>query len=188
MEIRSPSRKVDCLHCGESFKSNLKRGKYQACCSPECASENAKTGAWVECVVCGTDHWKEKLRIERNKNNYCSLECRNVGKIEHLCGESWHGGVVIHSAGYVMDAVSRHKTKNKGHKTRLKYVGRHRLVVESFIGRKLSSNEAVLHVNQDKNDLRLDNLHIISMSGMWRMIGAGDWPVRSNLNEYRQSN
>ncbi len=45
-----------------------------------------------------------------------------------------------------------------------KYRAEHRIVIEAHIGRSLSKDEAVHHINQDRSDNRLENLEVLSRS------------------------
>jgi len=64
---------------------------------------------------------------------------------------NWKGGKWINSQGYVMVLDSKKK-----------YVPEHRLVVEKYIKRRLSSKEVVHHINEIKTDNRIENLMIFS--------------------------
>lgn len=58
---------------------------------------------------------------------------------------------------------------------RKKVVDEHRMIMEGFIGRKLSFNEVVHHKNGNKKDNRIENLEVLSRSEHIRMhIENGD--------------
>jgi len=82
--------------------------------------------------------WKSAVKIRYGK------------KLELHHG--WKGGKTINRAGYIEVKVDT----DKKHKYRLE----HRIVVEKFIGRKLTDKEIVHHINLNKKDNRIENLMI----------------------------
>lgn len=46
-----------------------------------------------------------------------------------------------------------------------KYIAEHRLIIENYIGRKLTSKEVVHHINGDKRDNRIKNLEVFPSKG-----------------------
>lgn len=69
----------------------------------------------------------------------------------------WKGGVAKGSYGYIWIKNYIHPNRNSGN-----YVPEHRLVMEKYLGRILSKNEKVHHLNSIKSDNRIENLVIIS--------------------------
>lgn len=65
---------------------------------------------------------------------------------------NWKGGKKIHRS-YICIHMPKH-TNADSHG----YVKEHRLVVEKFIGRYLSKEEVVHHINEIKDDNRIENL------------------------------
>jgi hypothetical protein len=82
-----------------------------------------------------------------------------------------------------MLATVRVPCRSRDHKTRLRYVAEHRLVVEELIGRRLASDEMVFHINRDMKDNRPENLYVFSAGQMWQAIGRRDFPTKSNIPE-----
>ena len=71
----------------------------------------------------------------------------------------WRGGVAKTSLGYVQIKDKSHPyADNKG------YVMQHRVVMEDHLGRLLSPEEVVHHVNRDRSDNRLENLAVMTNS------------------------
>jgi hypothetical protein len=104
---------------------------------------------------------KEKIRLA-NSGEKCwcfgkkqSEETRKKLS-EAVKGENnsqWKGGRIKNSGGYILIKNLKHPFASlRG------YVSDHRLVMEEFIGRYLTPEEVVHHVNGIKDDNRLENL------------------------------
>lgn len=70
----------------------------------------------------------------------------------------WGGGK-IKAFGYILLWKPNHPNKSKRG-----YVMEHRLVMEEHLGRYLTSKEVVHHINQIKNDNRIENLQLMTRS------------------------
>ena len=72
----------------------------------------------------------------------------------------WKNGVSTNGAGYVRILMPNHpRTSKKG------YVSQHRLVMEKHIGRYLTEDEVVHHINNINNDNRIENLMLFKNQG-----------------------
>lgn len=67
----------------------------------------------------------------------------------------WSGGRKMHSGGYVLVYAPDHPRRDRNG-----FVLEHRLVMERAIGRYLSEDELVHHINGDKTDNRIENLEL----------------------------
>jgi len=105
--------------------------------------------ALFACPACGKEIVKK--REDGLKQLVCSRECRRLpeGVHEH----SWRGGVVKHTDGYIYVRINR------------KYILQHRAVMSEYLGRPLTPEEVVHHINGKKDDNRLVNLMLFKNTG-----------------------
>lgn len=114
---------------------------------------------FTPCLHCGIPRWVRKGVID----NPC-VRCAAIGKHREELSGRWKGGTK-RSRGYVYvpiyagDLLFVMATKN-GRKRGL--VAEHRLVVARHLGRLLSSDEVIHHINGVKDDNRIDNLQLLS--------------------------
>ena len=91
------------------------------------------------------------------KRIYCSTHCWEQIK-KGKTHPSWNGGK-CKIDGYIYIYNPRHPFTTKG-----RYVCEHRLIMEKSIGRFLTKNEVVHHINRIRDDNRIENLIIMTDS------------------------
>jgi hypothetical protein len=86
---------------------------------------------------------------------------REVGlKIRGENNPNWRGGRVINSEGYIFIRSEGHsRARRKG-----QYVPEHVVVMERHLGRFLTNDEVVHHINGIKTDNRIENLELMTWS------------------------
>lgn len=111
------------------------------------------------CEKCGK---KVEIKAYRDKTfRFCSLSChaktvftsetqKKIKRRKGAANNNWKGGYRKHSNGYRWKLV-------KG-----KYILEHRYIMEQFLGRKLTFNENVHHINGNKLDNKIENLEVLS--------------------------
>lgn len=148
---------VPCKRCGTEFWRIVSNTDAQYC-SRKCHAESMRQPATVKaCRVCGSTM---TLKPSQSGRQFCSRSCMGLGAIVRPL-ERQHNGKPARKdkAGYVLLWEPTHPNKSmKG------WQYEHRLVVERAIGRYLSSDEQVDHINQVKDDNRSENLQVLSAS------------------------
>lgn len=147
-----------CRHCNSLFFAKSKQKQY---CSDKCKwthnnnTRTLKPNQFFKCVVCekSVERYIEPSKIKQGKValKYCSRKCKGAD----LSGENhpmWNGGEVMLN-GYVCVRIPDHPhAKSNG------YILKHRFVMEQQLGRYLTSQEVVHHINGDTQDNRPENL------------------------------
>jgi hypothetical protein len=149
---------MKCIQCeGQIVGKGISKGKF---CCQKCkwtwTNRNRKLNpnTRYKCEICGKDVslYLSPSRIGIvYKLRFCSRQCKGVG----LSGENhpmWDGGK-HKSHGYIMVYAKDHPFAQGNNK-----VPEHRLVMESHIGRHLTTEEVVHHENEDPADNRIENL------------------------------
>ena len=161
-----------CKHCGGPFsykpayltEYRKKFGKGPMYCSVPCSAEGRKADADARhtfvCLECkGTfPAGRRESGLIRVGQSLCSTECRSLYRRKHY--------QVRHA-----DAVPTRRVVRNGY-IRIIVPGRdgapsidtfeHRFVMEQHLGRKLTADETVHHVDGDRANNALDNLELFS--------------------------
>ena len=107
-------------------------------------------GKWFKCSSCGLDFYINHRNVSQRKTTLCK-ECVKpyVAKIITLRNKERATGITYHDKGYqyVWDPTSPHK-----------YKFAHRKIMEEYIGRKLTTEEVIHHIDGDKLNNKLENL------------------------------
>lgn len=157
---RKPRRgdTIPCSVCGKPFyrqPAYIAQGR--KLCSAACNRVyQTKTPVVKACARCGAEM---TLKPSQASRQYCSKACDTTAKIVRPTGRTHNGRpVLLNSQGYYTvyepDHPFAHKTNGR--------VLEHRLVVERRLGRYLTTNEHVDHINQIKTDNRDENLQVLS--------------------------
>lgn len=102
------------------------------------------------CAKCGKEIFRWPNGVKDPNNLFCPGGCSNSVKGRPgAANGNWKGGRFVRSDGYVGINVG-------GGKHRLE----HDLIMEAHIGRRLTPDENVHHLNENRSDNRLENLEL----------------------------
>lgn len=103
------------------------------------------------CDNCGKEFQTFKCYEKRNrKHRFCSKGCEAEFKRLKNTRETWEPGHIGKSTGYVYVRINGRDEEE------------HRLVMEKHLGRRLTKDEVVHHINGIKTDNRIENLKLMS--------------------------
>lgn len=105
---------------------------------------------------CGIVFNKRPNKVARSKHHFHCPECLwEFERGPH--NPHWRGGFYRHSNGYIRVWAPEHPhAESRG------YVMEHRLVMEEHLGRYLTRDEVVHHINEQRDDNRIENLMLFS--------------------------
>ena len=138
---------VTCRECGKEFETKPSKADTVKYCSNACKYRAMETRVRCICQNCGSPFFEVPARLARGYGTYCSRECANLGH-RGSGNPRWKGGRNIVN-GYVVLSINGHPVKE------------HRLVMEKHLGRALTSDEVVHHINGIKSDNRIENLVVM---------------------------
>lgn len=138
--------KAVCANCGKTFErspKHIQRVKV-ATCSVSCRGALRRVPkVQVPCTYCGKT--VERCPSQATaKKIFCNDDCLAQYRGTEYSGNGW-----ISQMGYRYIYVDG------------KAIFEHRYIMEQHLGRKLSDNEVVHHINKDRLDNRLENLQLM---------------------------
>lgn len=135
----------------------------------------------INCFVCKREFPRKPSQVERAIYNYCSMSCRNTHYSVIRRGENnfkWKGGRTT-SNGYIYILNPSHPNASiKG------YVAEHRFVMEKKIGRYLTREEVVHHINHNKTDNRSENLELLDTQSPHASLHMKEFVKSRNRDDY----
>ena len=154
---------LKCQACGKPFLAKNCHRNYRKNCSKKCFYSTKKgkpsrprLGFYKNCIICNKSFYVNKM----SKRKYCSSHCywKDLkGKYAGKKHPQWTGGKSINHYGYMVI-----KSPNHPNKTANNSVLKHRLVAEKHLGRYLTLQEVVHHINDKKLDNRPMNLYVFT--------------------------
>lgn len=162
-----------CRVCGTPVyrkQHQIKSGK-GITCSRNCANEYlAREAVSCTCERCGKQYRISKSRAGWRKTRWCSKACERDARLKRPLDRMHNGRPArLDHHGYIRIYEPTDPRSDKGG-----WVFEHRYVVEQSLGRTLSRNEAVHHINGIKHDNRLENLQVMDAIEHARLSGR-DW-------------
>lgn len=137
-------RHLICSNCGKDFKTYHKS---QYLCSTKCRSEIKETSQAKKCITCGKIYIVQKYRSSKTK--YCSRSCLAKTHLKKF-SEFW----------FKPSNQAAHKYKQimiNG-----KPMREHRWIMQNHLGRKLSKDEHVHHIDGNGMNNEISNLIVLS--------------------------
>lgn len=171
---RKPLVDVKCLICGKEEMKPHYRAKTYKTCSVECksilASKATSTKVKKNCAVCGCGFYVKLSHSSRRVT--CSKKCDGIRKRKMYDGESnpnygnkgrknplFKTGRRTTHYGYIIVYKPDHPNSREDG-----YIFEHRLVMSEHLNRPLKEWEIVHHKDEDKQNNKIENLEIMTLS------------------------
>lgn len=146
---------VACTQCGVLFYPRVTTAQF---CSRQCHNAYQARNAIISaCEQCGDEFSSAPSSAQWRKNRFCTKRCEGLSRIERPL-EREHNGkpAKCDRFGYVFLWEPEHPGATHGG-----WIAEHRLVAEEIVGRQLTSEDEVHHVNRIKHDNRPENLMVV---------------------------
>lgn len=155
---------VSCTRCGEDF-TRQRNKKVKPYCSKICRNIDRGKTLLINCDLCGTEYYKSRSYVEKNKKNFCSENCQHqslrkkVMKVCKTCGIEFE---CIPSKDQEKKFCSFHCKKTE------KYIGKNELIE--------------LYVNQNMSAKSVGNILGYSESFVFKHLKIYRIPIRQSGN------
>ncbi len=141
-----------CEQCNKIFeivpaKFKLGLGRF---CSKPCVAKYRTTKVKCICENCGETFEIQPYRYNHGGGKFCSPQCR--GKIQSGSNHPQYIGGSVDEFGYRTIIIGGHRIKE------------HRWVLEQYLGRELTKDECVHHINGIRDDNNINNLQLMTNS------------------------
>ena len=133
-------------------------GKRKRCY--KCQPGRARNRVSCVCAICTQPFEVQANQAKHGEGKYCSVPCANEGLRRVLVKPLDQRPKYINKQGYIMVPIAARRRGPSGGD----YRAEHRMIMEAHIGRHLSRNEHVHHINENKSDNRLENLELLTNS------------------------
>lgn len=182
---RKPKRgtTTPCETCGApvyaaAYARSTGQGRY---CSLACHNIGQKRPETVKpCAQCGVEL---RLKPSQSHRKYCTKACEGLARTKRPLGRTHNGKPArldIH--GYVL-VWQPDFPAPKGMKG---WAYEHRVIASQIVGRPLTSDEQVDHINRNRQDNRLENLQVLDQFGHAAKTANDQRQDRLDLAEYRR--
>lgn len=124
-------------------------------------SKTIRRKIWLICPECNSGHWANLSNYLNSGNRPCRI-CHNK-RVSTKCRvrKDYEPGKTLRRQGYIFVRLDvndpYHSMAEASH-----FVAEHRLVMAKYLGRVLTRDEIVHHINGKRDDNALDNLRIVS--------------------------
>lgn len=134
----------------------------------------------TKCAYCKKIIEKEQWRVDTYTNNFCDKKCQGKYRSQYNVGENHpnYKGKYKTSDGYILLHLPRHPFCDKAG-----YVKEHRIVMEDFLGRYITKEEVVHHVNHIRDDNRIENLMLFPSNK-----AHSSFHAKENFNNFQYKN
>ena len=171
-----------CLSCGENIRITKRTSRSHRFCSRSCWRDHQRknpAGGRTICPQCS----KEFTRGHKDQI-CCSTACRSLF-FEGPRSRNWTGGRV--SLGYGRKGLYSTQKRNSGiSKGEHFYFLEHRVAIAECLGRPLSDDEKVWHIDCDLSNNALDNLFVFpNQKALLQALTRGYIPLVSNLDKLK---
>lgn len=153
-----------CIVCGKHVRKKRSPANVKTIpkfCSQKCnglfrkaKGNGIKPNTEYTCVVCGkrVKTYRSPSSAQQYTPKYCSVKCTGIGQ-KGVNNPAYAGGEVMLNTGYIAVLNPDHpNADDRG------YILKHRLIMETMIGRLLELEEVVHHENGDRQDNSPENL------------------------------
>lgn len=156
-ETRPKKVKLICAYCGKPFEEYEKQN--QICCSTSC-------GISMRNLTDANPAFHRDISGEKNpmygRGHLLAGENNGMYGNRKELAPSWNGGKRKRPDGYVRAVAPDDHPYPSDTKNGTKYVLEHRLVMETHLGRFLSPDEVVHHIDENPSNNAIENLELFA--------------------------